>query len=151
MPSPRIVTSPAECQTLKRRVLSRSIRAEEAKKANVLLSLSSGTGVRAEAAQLGCSTPYVQRYRARFLEALLAGLLASHQGKIRKLDFPKMEARAMEWTRRGPDDCTTHWSSRRLAARLKTSHMSLARIWEKHVLQLDRLRHQMVSNEAQFE
>lgn len=151
MSSLRVVISPPERQELQRRVRSRSIRAEDAKRAQVVLSLASGSGVRAVAAELGCSTSYVQRWRARFLEARLGGLAARHQGKARNPDAAKLEAKVLEWTRRGPDDGTTHWSSRRLAAKLKTSHMTVARIWEKHGLQPHRLRHHMVSNDAQFE
>jgi transposase len=151
MPKFRVVISPPERQELQRRVRSRSIRAEDAKRAKVVLSLASGAGVRAVAAELGCSTSYVQRWRARFLEARLGGLVARHQGKARKPDSAKIEAKVLEWTRRGPDDGTTHWSSRRLATCLKTSHMTVARIWEKHGLQPHRLRHHMVSNDAEFE
>jgi len=38
-----------------------------------------------------------------------------------------------------------------VAARLKTSHMTVASIWEKHGLQPHRLRHHLAGNEAQFE
>jgi transposase len=147
----RVIVTPIERRELERRVRSRVIRAEDSRRALVILTLASGTGVRATAAQLGCSTSFVQRWRSRFIEERLSGLAALHQGRARRTDAAKLEARVLELTRLGPDDGTTHWSCRRLAARLKTNHMTVARIWNKHGLQPHRLRHHMVSNDANFE
>jgi len=63
----------------------------------------------------------------------------------------KLEARILEWTRRGPDDGSTQWSSRRLARKLATTHMAVARVWKRHGLQPHRLRHHMVSDDPDFE
>jgi DDE superfamily endonuclease len=52
---------------------------------------------------------------------------------------------------RGPDDGSTHWSSRRLARKLGLGHMSVARIWRRHWLQPHRLRHFVASNDPAFE
>jgi transposase len=151
MKSLRVIVSPPERRELERRVRSRTIRAEDVRRALVILTLASGTGVRGTAASVGCSTSYIQRWRARFIEGRLSGLAALHRGRAPRSDAAKLEARVLELTRRGPDDGTTHWSCRRLAARLRTSHMTVARIWNKHGLQPHRLRHHMVSNDADFE
>jgi transposase len=66
-------------------------------------------------------------------------------------DAAAVEARILEWTRRGPDDGTTQWSCRRLAQKLKTTHMAVARVWSRYGLQPHRLRHHMVSNDPDFE
>jgi hypothetical protein len=51
-----------------------------------------------------------------------------------------MEARILEWTlKRMPPDGTTQWSTRRLGAQLKVSHMMVARVWAKHGLKPQRL------------
>ena len=147
----RVTISPPERRELKRRVRSRSIRVEDARRALVILSLASGTGVRGTAAKVGCSTSLVQRWRARFIEGRHSGLAALHRGRAPRSDAAKLEARVLELTRRGPSDGTTHWSCRRLAARLGTNHMTVARIWNKHRLQPHRLRHHMSSNDAHFE
>lgn len=151
MKSLRVIISPPERRELERRARSRTIRAEDVRRALVVLTLASGTGVRGTAASVGCSTSYVQRWRARFIEGRLSGLAALHRGRAPRSDAAKLEARVLELTRRGPDDGTTHWSCRRLAARLRTNHMTVARIWNKHGLQPHRLRHHMVSNDADFE
>ena len=149
--SKRVMISPPERRELGRRVRSRSIRAEDARRAQVILALAGGRGVRGTAAALGCSTSYVQRWRARFLKGRLSALAGRHQGRVPGADAPKLEARVLEWTRRGPQEGSTHWSSRRLAAKLGTNHMTVARIWARHGLQPHRLRHYMASDDPRFE
>jgi transposase len=140
-----------ERRELSRRVRSRTIRAEDARRARVIRALGSGLGVRAVAGMLKCSSSYVQRWRERFLASRLAGLVARHQGRKVRPDAAKLEARILEWTRRGPQDGTTQWSSRRLAVRLGTNHMTVSRIWARHGLQPHRLRRYMLSDDPDFE
>ena len=143
--------SPPERRELGRRVRSRTIRAEDARRAQVVLALGSGLGVRAVAGILNCSSSYVQRWRERFVANRLAGLVARHQGRKVRPDAAKLEARILERTRRGPQDGTTQWSSRRLAAQLGTNHMTVSRIWTRHGLQPHRLRRYMLSEDPDFE
>jgi transposase len=147
----RVVISPPERRELSRRVRSRTIGAEDARRAKVVLALGSGLGVRAVAGMLKCSSSYVQRWRERFLASRLAGLVARHQGRKVRPDAAKLEARILERTRRGPQDGTTHWSSRRLAAALGTHHMTVSRVWARHGLQPHRLRRYMLSEDPDFE
>ena len=151
MKNKRVVISPPERRELSRRVRSRTIRAEDARRAQVILALGSGLGVRAVAGMLNCSSSYVQRWRERFLASRLAGLIARHQGRKVRPDAAKLEARILEWTRRGPQDGTTHWSSRRLATQLGTNHMTVSRVWARHGLQPHRLRRYMLSEDPDFE
>jgi transposase len=81
----------------------------------------------------------------------MAGLVARHQGRAAAKGAAKLEARILEWTKRGPDDGSTHWSTRRLARKLGTTHMAVARVWTRYGLQPHRLRHHMVSNDPNFE
>jgi transposase len=93
----------------------------------------------------------VQRWTKRFEEARLGGLLALHKGRRSSQGAARREARILEWTRRGPDDGSTHWSTRRLAAKLGIPHMMVARVWRHHGLQPHRLRHHMASDDPEFE
>ena len=151
MNNKKVVISPPERRELSRRVRSRTIRAEDARRAQVILALGSGLGVRAVAGMLNCSSSYVQRWRERFLASRLAGLIARHQGRKVRPEAAKLEARILEWTRRGPQDGTTQWSSRRLATQLGTNHMAVSRIWTRHGLQPHRLRRYMLSDDPDFE
>ena len=62
-----------------------------------------------------------------------------------------MEAKILNATRKPPTDGSTHWSTRRLAAKLGVSHMMVARVWNKHRLQPHRLERYMSSNDPNFE
>lgn len=115
------------------------------------MELAGGTSIREAAARLQCSTSYVQKWAARFRASRISGLVARHKGRAAASGAAKLEARILEWTRRGPDDGSTHWSSRRLAAKLGTTHMAVARAWRRHGLQPHRLRHHMVSDDPDFE
>jgi transposase len=81
----------------------------------------------------------------------MAGLVARHQGRAVAKGAAQMEARILEWTKRGPDDGSTHWSTRRLARKLGTTHMAVARVWTRYGLQPHRLRHHLVSDDPNFE
>jgi len=140
-----------ERHELQRRVRSRSLRAEDFRRARVILELASGRGLRETATRLSCSTSYVQRWLGRFRTERLGGLVARHKGRTAAKGAARLEARILEWTRRGPDDGSTHWSSRRLAKKLGTTHMAVVRAWNRYGLQPHRLRHHMVSDDPDFE
>src|SRR5205085_10192957 len=60
------------------------------------------------------------------------------------------EAKILDYTRRAPNDGSTHWSSRKLAAKLGISHMRVARTWKKAGLKPHRVRHYMASDDPNF-
>lgn len=151
MATKRLILTPPERKELQRRVRSRSMRAEDSKRARVILEVADGRGLRGTATYLACSSSYVQRWTGRFRAQRMAGLVARHQGRVASKDAAKLEARILEWTRRGPDDGSTQWSTRRLARKLGTTHMAVARVWTRYGLQPHRLRHHMVSDDPNFE
>lgn len=120
-------------------------------RARVILALAKGASIRRTAALCGCSTSYVQRWKERFLKGRLSGLASRHKGRAPSPKAAQLEARILERTRRGPADGTTHWSSRRLAAQLGTSHMTVARVWRRHGLKPHRLDRHMISDDPDFE
>jgi transposase len=81
----------------------------------------------------------------------LAGLYSRHRGQPATVLTPKLEAKILDWTRRGPQDGTTHWSTRRLGQALGISHMMVARVWARHGLKPHRLERYMVSDDPDFE
>jgi len=151
MAAKRLILTPPERRELQRRVRSRSLRAEDSQRARVILEVAGGRGLRGTATYLACSSSYVQRWTGRFRAERLAGLVARHQGRVATKGAAKLEARILEWTRRGPDDGSTQWSTRRLARKLGTTHMAVARVWTRYGLQPHRRRHHMVSDDPNFE
>jgi hypothetical protein len=85
---------------------------------------------------LGCSPDYIQRWKKRFERDRLAGLFTRHRGRAVETRTPKLEAKILDWTRRPPPDGSTHWSCRKLADHLGTSHMMVARVWSHGTLSL---------------
>ena len=103
-----------ERKELERRVSSRKGRADEARRARCLLLLTAGTRWARIRAQVGCHDSYIARWSARFAAERLAGLYSRHRGQPATVLTPKLEARILDRTPRGPQDGSTHWSTRRL-------------------------------------
>ncbi len=117
----------AERQELETRLRSPSLRADDLKRARLLLLLADGASYDTIQETLDCGRAFVALWKSRFLEERLAGLYSRHQGRAPNVLTPGMEARILEWTRRKPTDRATHWSTRRLAKALGVSHMLIAR------------------------
>ena len=79
------------------------------------------------------------------------GCTADTAARSRFAATPSVEAKILNATRKPPTDGSTHWSTRRLAAKLGVSHMMVAGVWNKHRLQPHRLERYMSSNDPDFE
>lgn len=136
---------------LERRRNSRRGRADEARRARCILLLAEGANWAHIRTQLGCGDSYIARWSGRFATERLAGLYSRHRGQPATVLIPKLEARILDLTRRGPQDGTTQWSTRRLATGLGVSHMMVARVWARHGLKPHRLERYMASDDPDFE
>lgn len=143
--------SGSEREELERRARSRRGRADDARVARTLLMLDQGSSYSAIQTEVGCSAPFVSKWKKRYLAEGLAGLYSRHAGRQARVLTPKLEARILAWTQKPPTDGSTHWSTRRLAKKLGVHHMAVARTWRKHGLKPHRLERYMVSNDPDFE
>lgn len=141
----------AERNELVERARSRSARAEDVRRARLILMLSADCSYSEISRALGCNASYISRWKGRFLAERLAGLYSRHTGRAVNKRTPRLEARILEWTRRRPGDGSTHWSSRKLAAELGVSHMMVARVWARAGLKPHRIERYMASNDPDFE
>ncbi len=141
----------AEHRELGKRVSSRRGRADDARIARMLLLLADGASYTQVQQTVGCTAPFISKWKRRFLEERLAGLYARHEGRPIQVLTPRMEARILSWTQKKPTDGSTHWSTRRLAKKLGIHHMMVARTWKKHGLQPHRIEHYKASNDPDFE
>ena len=96
----RLKLSPPERRELSRRLRSRSVRCEDARRADVILRSARGQSVREIAGALRCSTSYDQRWTNRFRQTRLSGLVAQHRGRKARANAAALEAKVLEWTRR---------------------------------------------------
>src|SRR5271156_5910912 len=143
--------SQPEAQELHTRARSRVLRADDVRRARLILMLAEDQSWSTIQQALGCSSAFIARWQSRFAEQRLAGLFARHQGRPATKRTPRLEARILAWTQRPPTDGSTHWSSRKLARALGVNHMMVARVWQRAGLKPHRLERYMASDDPDFE
>src|SRR6516225_2636547 len=127
-----ITLTRTERMELERRVMSRTGRAEDARRARAILLLADGHTWEEACDRVPCSRGFLASWSKRFEEQRIAGLYSRHLGQVATVLTPQLEARILELTRRAPPGAVTHWSTRRLGEQLGVSHMMVARVWRKH-------------------
>lgn len=147
----KLSVKPAEREELEGRVRSRSLRADDARRARLILLLADGESYTEIAAKLGCNRSYVSRWKGRFEKDGLRGLYGRRTGRKRSVLTPAMEARILKWTSRKPTDGSTHWTTRKLGRKLGISHTLVATAWKRANLKVHRIERYMVSNDPDFE
>src|SRR5438477_7162864 len=136
---------------LERRVRGLKIRAEDARRARVILMLADGTSYSMIEVTVPCYRDFINRWRRRFLAKRLVGLQAGHYSQPPSVLTTAMEARILEKTRQAPPDGSTHWSTRKLARLLQINHNHVARAWQRAGLQPHRFERYMQSDDPDFE
>src|ERR1700730_6939058 len=143
--------TPRERTELRERMRSRTLPAEDVRRARLILLLVQGKSYLTIRQQLGCNPNYISRWKGRFEAERLAGLYSRHSGRAVEKRTPALEAKILEWTRRAAADGSTHWSSRKLARHLGVSHMMVARVWRRAGLKPHRIERYMASDDPDFE
>jgi len=146
-----ITLTDTEFDFLTQTARSRTVRAEDARRARLILLLAEGDSWDEVCDKLDCARGFIARWRKRFLDERLAGMYSRHRGQTPKRLTPQLEARILKATQKDPTDGSTHWSTRRLAETLGISHMMVARVWKKHGLKPHRLEGYICSNDPDFE
>ena len=146
-----LVLTHDERTELEARLRSRKIRAEDARRARVILMLADGASYSTIEATVPCYRDFINRWRRRFLAKRLAGLQAGHYRQPPSVLTPAMEARILEKTRQAPPDGSTHWSTRKLAQLLRINHNHVAEAWRRAGLQPHRFERYMQSDDPDFE
>src|SRR5258708_30006970 len=129
----------SEFKELRRRAMSRTGRAEDARRARLILLLAEGHTWDAVSERIDCSRGFVASWSRRFTEQRIAGLYSRHLGQVATVLTPELEARILDGTPHAPTGGATHCSTRKLGAQLDISHMISAREWHKHGLQPHRI------------
>jgi transposase len=146
-----ISLSMVERAELSQRATSQAGRADDARRARLILMLEAGETWAQVREKLSCNDAFIDRWSKRFIAERLAGLFSRHAGQEPSTLTPELEAIILEWTvKRKPRDAT-HWSTRKLADQLGLSHMMIARVWRKHSLKPQRLDGYMTSDDPDFE
>ena len=89
---------------LERRLRSRTIRSEDARRARVIVMLADGASYSTIERALACYRDYINRWRRRFLAKRLDGLQSRHRVPDPTVLTPEMEARILDKTRQRRTD-----------------------------------------------
>lgn len=141
----------SEREELSARLRSRTLPAEDVRRARLILMLADGEPFTAIQAVLHCNRSYITRWKQRFQEGRLSALYSRHPGRAPAKDATKLEAKILARTQRKPSDGSTHWSTRKLGQELGVNHMRIARVWQRARLQPHRIEHYVLSDDPEFE
>lgn len=136
---------------LQRWAQSRTLPAGDVFRARLILALAAGKSYSQIESELNTSRPTISRWRKRFEEEGIAGLDGKHQGSKPRAASPAVQARLIRKTLQKPEDGSTHWSCRKIAAALGLSKSTVQRIWSQARLKPHRLDRYMASNDPNFE
>src|ERR1700687_4931954 len=92
--------TPRERTELRDRMRSRTLPAEDVRRARLILLLEQGKSYLAIRQVLRCTPSYISRWKGRFEAERLAGLYSHHRGRAVEKRTPALEAKILEWTRR---------------------------------------------------
>ena len=100
----------------------------------IVLAFADGLDVKRVARRCGCNRETARLWRNRWVQDGLDGL-SDAPGRGRKATYiGDEEAKIIAATLEAPED-ETHWSTRRLAKKVKASKSTVQRIWNRNRLQ----------------
>ena len=150
MTSDSIVLTNTQQDELSRIAQSRSLPAGYVFRARLILMSAEGASQydsaesednRSDHHPLEAAFPRFRHGRARYQPSRAAGLDP----------YSELRARILSATRRRPQDGSTHWSCRKLAAELGVSKDAVHRVWKEAGLKPHRLERYMASDDPDFE
>ena len=128
-PTIEIILSAEERPTLQRWAQRHSSSQALALRSKIVLACAEGTLHKDIAGRLGCNPVTVGKWRARFAELRLDGLVdAPRPGAARTIGDDVIETIIVETLESAPADAT-HWSTRGLAAKHGISRTTVREIW----------------------
>jgi len=143
--------SPADRRRLEAIVADRNSPQKHVWRAKVALASADGHGTTAIGHRTGLSRPSVRRWRERFVQEGVAGLL---RDKTRKPGTPPLPpavvGRVVELTLDEPPGEAMHWTGRMMARATGISLRSVQRIWRAHRLAPHRVRTFKLSRDPAF-
>jgi len=149
-PIPELSLAESERRILERWTRRPTTAQALARRAQIILACAEGKTNTAVAAELRFAKPTVGKWRARFLEQRVDGLLDEPRPgaprKISDADVERVITLTLEHT---PDDAT-HWSTRSMARRAGLTQSAISRIWRAFALQPHRTETFKLSRDPLF-
>jgi transposase len=146
-----IELSDGERETLARWARRRRSAAGLAQRSRIVLACAEGLTNSAVAARVGVSVPTVRRWRGRFSERRLDGLLDEPRpGRPRTISDEQVERVIVTTLESKPPDGGTHWSTRQMASAVGLNQTAISRIWRAFGLQPHRVEQFKLSKDPLF-
>jgi transposase len=130
---------------------SRTLPAGDVFRARLILALADGKTYEAVQRELQSTARTISRWKQRFEESGIEGLEAKHKGSKPRFATPSVQAKVCRKVQQKPQDGSTHWSVRKLAAEMGVSKSSVHRMLAQARRQPHRLERYRASNDPEFE
>ena len=149
--APPITLDKTQRSTLQQWARSRSLPARQVERARVVLLAAEGKTDLEIAAALKMSNQKAARWRKRFLQLNLAGLVkdAPRPGRKPAISAKVKEELIRRTTQSKPVNAT-HWSTRTMAAEMGVSEATVRRIWHAHGLKPHLVESFKISKDKHF-
>jgi transposase len=122
-----------------------------AQRSRIVLACAQGQTNQAVARQERVTPQTVGKWRQRFVERRLDGLVDEPRpGQPRKITDEQVEQVIVTTLEQAPPDGGTHWSTRQLAAATGLNQTAVSRIWRAFGLQPHRVEHWKLSKDPLF-
>jgi len=149
-PKAQLVLSESEREQLKALTLRRKTAQALALRARIVLACADGVDNRSVAARQRVTPQTVSKWRARFVDQRLDGLLdAPRPGAPRSIDEARVDAVIAKTLESVPTGAT-HWSTRAMAREMQVSQTAVSRIWRAFGLQPHRQETFKLSSDPLF-
>ena len=122
-----------------------------AQRSSIVLLAEEGMANEEIGARLGLTPHKVARWRNRYVEKGLAGILNDQSGRGRKATIkPEQKTELVRLTLETTPEMATHWSTRRMAKVAGLSATTVREIWRTHGLKPHLVRGFKLSNDKRF-
>jgi len=149
--APQIELTPALREELEKLSRGRSLPARIVERAKIVLLAFEGNQNREIAEILGVTRRTVGRWRSRFAEKGLPGIVKDAPRPGRRASLPEQfVAEVVRKTTQEKPAKATHWSTRSLAKAVGVSASTIGRIWKRHGLKPHLTRTFKLSNDPAF-
>lgn len=150
--APTIELSQEQRKTLTGLVNGRRTEVRVVKRAQIVLAATRGLENREIADELAVTRETVGRWRSRFAEQGLEGIIKDlPRGGRKATKRSKAEGRILRMTTQEEPANATHWSTRMLAEKLGVSQSMVHRVWKANGLKPHLVKTFKVSNDPHFE
>src|SRR5215467_105909 len=133
--APSVAINSSQKEILQQWAKSRSLPARQIERARIVLLAAEGKTDLQIAARLNISNQKAARWRKRFRQSALAGLVKDAPRPGRKPAIPaQLKAELIRRTTQSKPANATHWSTRTMAAEMGVSEATVRRVWHAHGL-----------------